>query len=143
MTLLASCGARVDAWPDGLRRSEGRLAITSSAAVEREEGPWTWWYPNGELREQGTIENGRRVGTWRQWYPNGQRRSEGARVWDEATRSSLRDGPWTLWFENGERKARGIYVRGKREGQWDYTLDDGSLDGDRTGEYHDDRRIDR
>jgi hypothetical protein len=138
---LTACGPHIEYYGDGLRRADGDIADATSAA-ERETGPWTWWYPNGEPREQGTLDNGRRIGTWTQWYPNGQLRSRGERAFDAAARASPRTGAWTFWHENGEIHATGIFVGGRREGHWDYTLDDGSLDGDRTGEYHDDRRID-
>jgi antitoxin component YwqK of YwqJK toxin-antitoxin module len=141
----SGCGGDVEYWPDGVRRAQGRIAFhtegRAEARVERETGPWTWWFQNGERREAGTLEHGRRTGTWTQWYPNGQRRSQGLRVWDEESRASVREGVWTFWHENGERSAAGVYETGRREGHWDYTLDDGSLDGDRTGEYHDDQRI--
>jgi hypothetical protein len=141
----AGCAPDVSYWSDGVRRSQGRIALARAggapSAPARETGPWTWWFPNGERREQGTIAGGRRVGTWTQWYPNGQRRSRGVRAWDEASRASVREGLWTFWHENGERSAVGVYIAGRREGHWDYTLDDGSLDGDRTGEYHHDQRV--
>jgi antitoxin component YwqK of YwqJK toxin-antitoxin module len=78
---------------------------------------------------------------WTQWYPNAQRRSRGRRAWDEASHSSPREGTWTFWYENGVVLGQGLYHAGRREGHWDYSLDDGTLDGDRTGEYHDDLRL--
>lgn len=138
---LASCGPDVEYYADGVRRAEGHVSARNATAQSRETGAWTWWYPNGERRERGTLEDGARTGTWTQWYPNGQRRSEGRRAWDAATHSSQRVGLWTFWHENGERLARGVYRTGRREGHWDYSLDNGALDGDRTGEYHDDARV--
>ena len=138
---ISGCKPDVEYWSDGVRRAQGRVAGSSPDVLARETGPWTWWYPNGDRREQGTLENGRRTGTWTQWYPNGQRRSQGLRAWDDASRASVREGVWTFWHENGERSAVGVYRAGRREGYWDFTLDDGSLDGDRTGEYHHDQRI--
>ena len=69
-------------------------------------------------------------------------RSRGERRYHADTSSSEREGMWTLWHANGERAAVGAYVAGKREGHWDFTHADGGLDGDRTGEYHGDVRID-
>ena len=143
---LAACGPEMEFYADGARRAEGRVAFSKSAHArvdgEREVGPWLWWYPNGERREAGTVENGKRVGEWTQWYPNGQRRSRGVRVYDARTHASPRDGVWTFWHENGSILARGVYTLGQREGHWDYSREDGSLDAEKTGEYHDDQRLD-
>ena len=38
--------------------------------------------------------------------------------------------------------AHGAIVHGLREGQWDFSFDSGALDGNRTGEYHRDKRVD-
>ena len=136
--LPLACARVVRTWPDGTKRAEGRLAWLA----EVEDGFWTYWYPNGVLREQGRYDRGRRTSVWVQWFPNGQRRSEGRRSWIEATRASEREGPWIFWHENGTVRARGTFRAGAREGRWDYSLDDGGLDGLQSGDYHADRKID-
>jgi hypothetical protein len=143
---LASCGSGTAYYQDGALRSEGRLAFRVerplSSSEGREDGTWTYWYPNGERRESGAYVDGRRAGEWTQWYPNGQRRSRGERAWDAASSASPRTGLWTYWHENGEVLARGLYVKGLREGHWDYSREDGSIDAEMTGEYHLDQRLD-
>jgi hypothetical protein len=136
---LAGCARDAEYYPGGLRRADGDIG--SDDAATREDGTWTWWYPNGERRESGTLDHGRRVGEWTQWYPNAQRRSQGMRMFDPAAHASPREGSWTFWYENGVVLGRGLFHAGRREGHWDYSLDDGTLDGDRTGEYHDDLRL--
>ena len=136
---LAACTQAVERkWSDGTRRGEGRQSTFTRA----EEGLWTYWFPNGELREQGRYLHGRRVGSWRQWYPNGSPRSAGQREWNPTAGGSLREGVWTFWHENGVLAAHGAFEQGLREGQWDYNLDSGALDGNQSGEYHRDQRID-
>jgi len=112
-----------------------------SRVTGREAGMWTWYFPDGSLRERGTLEDGRRVGSWTQWWSNGERRSEGLRAWDEETRTSPREGAWTFWHPNGTLASRGICRSGRREGWWEFSLDDGRLDGDKSGLYHADVRI--
>jgi MORN repeat variant len=132
-TLLAGCQKRVQrSWPSGSPRFEGRISRIDG---ER-EGPWSFWFPNGRLREQGSYTDGRRVGRWRQWHANGQPRCEGERSGEAADERSPRTGYWRFWYENGKPEAQGVFVRGLREGRWDYHLTDGELDGDRSGEYH-------
>ena len=136
--MLSSCNQRTLYFEDGSRRSSGSASRTSGL----EEGTWSTWYPNGERRESGEFRAGQRVGIWTQWYPDGQRRSRGERVWQPAHHASPRSGSWTFWHVNGEVLAHGVYRDGQREGHWDYSLEDGTLDGDHTGEYHDDRKLD-
>lgn len=137
--LGVACSRGVERYyADGVCRAAGREAWISRA----ETGEWTYWYPSGEPRESGRLSEGTRIGTWTQWWPNGQLRSRGERRFDARARGSVRVGPWTTWHANGVRESAGAYARGEREGHWDFTLDDGSLDGDRTGEYHRDAKID-
>ncbi len=147
--LAALCAAGVLASLAGCTREVRVAGVTDSVRIEgsdsrwtgEDTGTWTWSFPDGTQRERGTLADGRRVGTWSQWWSNGERRSEGRRDYDERTRTSPREGPWTFWHPNGAVAARGIYRHGKREGTWEYSLDDGRLDGDQTGLYHDDLKI--
>jgi len=144
--LFAGCSREAQYYAEGSKRFEGSvqrsLGAVDAAWSPVEDGEWTYWFPNGERRESGRYENGRRTGLWTQWYPHGQRRSQGARAWNGEARAALREGPWTFWYASGEIESRGVYRAGQREGQWEFTHDDGGLDGDKTGQYHDDRRID-
>jgi hypothetical protein len=137
-SLAAACAPKTIDYPGGTLRAEGRL----SWLTHRETGYWTFNYPNGALRERGGYEDGHRVGVWEQWFPNGMPRTRGERRYDPSRRSSPREGLWTLWHENGRVMAVGPYRAGKREGHWDYSHPDGGLDGDRSGEYLDDVKID-
>jgi antitoxin component YwqK of YwqJK toxin-antitoxin module len=135
---LGACRPKTLTYADGSPRAEGCVSWID----RREVGFWTFLYPNGALREQGRYEDGHRTGVWEQWFANGARRSYGERRYNRATRGSEREGMWTLWHANGQRAAAGTYRAGKREGHWDYSHPDGGLDGDRTGEYHDDVKLD-
>src|SRR5262245_56512607 len=100
----------------GLRVSGAECATTGV-----EEGVWTWWYPDGELREQGAFADGVRCGIWTQWYPNGQKRSQGERRSAFAGGPGEREGVWVFWHPNGRESARGVYRAGQRIGRWEYT----------------------
>ena len=141
LLLLLLCAAcqRVEVrhWPTGAVRSEGRI----DRWTRQEQGLWTYYYPNGERREEGRYEQGRRVGRWREWHSNGSPRAEGQRHYDPASNASPREGLWTLLYEQGAIEARGVYRGGRREGHWDYFRHDGSLDHELTGEYHADQLL--
>lgn len=116
---------------NGLRRSQG--AVDDEG---REHGAWAFWYANGELREVGTYEHGRRVGPWTQFHENGLLASRGNRIWDDELRASPRHGPWTFWYSNGRVQAQGSFERGRREGPWEFRHhDSGALDPRQSGSY--------
>jgi antitoxin component YwqK of YwqJK toxin-antitoxin module len=130
---LPACTRHVERdWPRGTKRFEGSVSRIDGAR----EGLWTFWFPDGMLREQGSYSAGARVGRWKQWHANRQLRSEGEREGTPGSDSSPRTGYWRFWYENGKPEAQGVYVHGLREGHWDYHLTNGTLDGDRSGEYH-------
>lgn len=135
---LAACTQVTTRVSDGVVRTQGARSRLSG----REEGEWTWWHASGEVAEQGSFDDGRAVGLWARWYPSGQIRARGERRWNAATKRSEREGVWVLWHPSGVEAARGTYRAGRREGRWEFTNEDGSLDGDRSGEYHDDVKLD-
>lgn len=109
-----------------------------------EEGLWTTWYFDGQMRTQGKYSGGLKVGTWETWYRNGQRESLGERVPVPQTTVSLREGPWTYWHEgSGFKKSEGSFVKGRREGPWLFWKNNGTPDPKRTGTYVDSELVPR
>ena len=49
-TVLIARGSYVDGKPDGL---------------------WTYWYENGQMKEEGNYQHGVKNGMWVEWYPDG------------------------------------------------------------------------
>ncbi len=130
--LLAGCGRRVTRYyPNGVKQCEGRTAWNSPV----EQGTWIYWYDNGQVRERGAYDRGRRRGLWTQWYPNGQKRAEGLRAHDTDTGGALREGPWTFWWPEGQLRARGEFTGGRRQGEWRLWHPEGSYDVERSGTY--------
>ena len=128
---LCGCGSQQRSWHDnGVLQSEGRVG-----ARGHETGVWTYWYPEGELRERGTWDAGRREGTWTQWYPTGQRHSTGERRWDAESGAAPREGLWRFWYSNGQTRAVGNYERGEPVGAWTWWNHLGEVDHDRSGIY--------
>ncbi len=141
-------GASETAWcamPDGLRHGPqrswfdhgGRKSPRSSGAFVKgkKQGPWTWWYRNGNKRSFGAFEADLRTGPWTIWHDNGRKESQGRfkadtpdgrwTAWDPEGRmesqgayaEGVRVGAWSFWRE-GRLEARGIYVAGQRHGPW-------------------------
>lgn len=133
----AGCGSSGDTYfARGSQRSAGAYAFDGT-----EDGAWSYRYPDGQLRERGSWDQGKRVGTWTQWYPSGQRHSTGERRWDAAFRGSPREGPWTFWYANGELRARGSFTDGRAAGEWRWWNHLGELDARRSGVYVDGERV--
>ena len=57
----SGCSKRSLYYEDGTKRSEGRLTWGSG----REEGSWSYWYPNGERRDWKRWNTPR--GVWWRW----------------------------------------------------------------------------
>jgi antitoxin component YwqK of YwqJK toxin-antitoxin module len=63
------------------------------------------------------------------YYANGQLETECS------TRDGRREGPCRRFYSDGRKMAEGAYAEGRMEGPWTFWLQDGSVDGARTGSY--------
>lgn len=61
------------------------LIARGSYRDDRPDGLWTYWYPNGMLKEEGHYQQGMKHGMWVEWYPDG-------------------DLMWKGEYENGHRE---------------------------------------
>ena len=53
----------------------------------------------------------------------------------------VKDGPFVAWNREGEKVQEGSYHDGRREGQWTFWNEDGSIDLARSGIYENDVRV--
>jgi len=76
-------------------------------------GPYTWWYPNGQMRWQRDHHH------VTSWYENGQKEAEGKFI----------NGRYRKWYHNGQLKETGQYgdTFGKKVGEWRYYNKKGKL----------------
>lgn len=51
----------------------------------KQDGLWTTWHKNGQMKEEGHFDRGIKTGTWIEWYPDGEIMWKGE--WEEGTRS--------------------------------------------------------
>ncbi len=112
------------------------------------DGPWKEYYEEGELRAEGTYNQGKRVGKWKFYHQNGsveqdgnynsQGNPEGAWKWffdngnverDESYRNGLNDGIYTEYDETGKVAVQGEYIDGLEEGFWKYQYGDTREEG--------------
>ena len=69
----------------------------------KKDGPWVAYYPNGQLRAQGTYEDGKLDGPYVSYYENGQLEEQGN------YKDGKEEGLWVYYFENGQLRSEGIY----------------------------------
>lgn len=113
--LLAGCGEHtLSTWGEGVVRFEG------AGRPRAEQGPWSAWYRDGQLRARGRYEDGLRVGVWETFYPSGGQgggiQSRGERVPIPEEGRSPRQGTWSFWHPSGRLMRRGRFERGLEEG---------------------------
>ena len=122
------------------------LSQTCMNADKTPHGPATTWHQNGQIKEQGTYQNGHRHGEWRYWYDNGQiwmqenyemGKKNGLMMgWYKNGKKSIqqywkndrKNGSHLMWYSNGVKKEEGAMSDGKEVGRWIYYTDDGNVD---------------
>jgi antitoxin component YwqK of YwqJK toxin-antitoxin module len=98
------------------------LASFTSQGQPMQHGTWTIWHENGQKKELGTFDHGRRVGEFISWHSNGQKASEG--IYDEGKQ----DGRWVWWYANGQKQTDGHYTNGRRSGDWAWWNEEGRIE---------------
>ena len=65
----------------------------------KQDGKWTGWYRNGQIRSERDFKDGNIDGKHTSWYENGQ-------IWSERNyKDGNTDGKATWWYENGQIEA--------------------------------------
>ncbi len=75
-------------------------------------GNYERWYINGQIKEQGRYDNGKKTGTWKAYYEDGTPKSE------TAYSDDVFHGSYKRWHENGQMEIEGQYEHGKTTGTW-------------------------
>lgn len=83
-------------------------------ASSPKQGPWTQWYPAGQMKAEGAYDNDAMTGEWTYYHSNGQMAQRGER------RGGERTGRWIYWNVDGEKSAEGSYVDDRLVEQWTY-----------------------
>jgi antitoxin component YwqK of YwqJK toxin-antitoxin module len=98
---------------------EGAVKQVEHYNVGRLHGERLTYHPNGQLAERTHFKGGRREGAHETWYGTGNKHVEATYVADQL------DGRYTLYHPNGRKEAEGQYVKGRKEGTWVHFLADG------------------
>ena len=97
------------------------------SATQLLEGPYTAYYEDGQIKEQGSYLANNPVGTWEYFYENGNMKMTGE------IRDNQNYGHWQYFYENSNPSMEGALYHGIKEGIWQYYYESGSLKS--RGEY--------
>jgi antitoxin component YwqK of YwqJK toxin-antitoxin module/peroxiredoxin len=122
--LLTACDRIVrEEWSPGLPKRTGTLV------AGKQEGPWSYWYSNGQKQADGSWTHDYQDGHWTWWYSSGQIQQTGDYSGKNLSRlrwsSAPRSGHWQHFYENGQLYCEGDYAEDRQTGQWTYFTADG------------------
>jgi len=83
--------------------------VTDDKGIKEEF--WQFFYPGGQIRQEGNYKNDKRSGTWKFYFSDGKLEQTGNYL------NGLEDGLWTWYFTNGTLRREENYLRGKEDGQ--------------------------
>ena len=111
---------KVKYYYDGTKYSETNYnGETNNSKVK--DGLMTYWYENGQKKEERTYKDNNENGKWTEWYENGQKKSERNFVVGE--NGGYQSGLMTEWYENGQKRGEYNYKYGRRMSGTDWNED--------------------
>lgn len=78
----------------------------------REHGKAEFYYPSGEIMEQGSFKLGQKDGKWVRWSEAGNKLAEAFYL------NGKKDGKWEIWDETGTKRYQMFYNEGAKVGEW-------------------------
>lgn len=104
-------------YPSGHKMMEGRydgwrLVPPYNVRVPRRAGHWTFWFENGQKKEEGAYGDQGRDGLWTSWDEDGHKLTE---VW---YRADEKDGVSILYYANGGQALQMNFSVGRPVGIW-------------------------
>lgn len=114
--------------PDTMKQRNSKAHESDSLFKEKKavydsisDGLFRSFHPNGELKMEGNMREGKRTGIWRAFYTDGTLWSEGL------YKDGLREGRSMVYHSNGVIKIKGIYQMGRKAGIWYFYSEKGIL----------------
>ncbi len=88
--------------------------------TDDKQGPFTYYYKNGNKQEEGNYNHGKRTGKWTWRYKNGAIESLG-----NYNANGELNGTWKSFYKNGQLRGSGNYKEGQQVGQWKWYFNNG------------------
>jgi len=86
-----------------------------------EQGPWTFWYENGEVQQTGYFKDGNLDSLWEYFNEDGTRYRSGSFF------KGMQNGEWTDYYPDGQASAVGLYSMGRMQGPWSSFHENGKV----------------
>ena len=101
--------------------SNGQLSYKVTYKDNKKEGRWVHYYfLNGQVSSRGDYKDGKKDGTWVYYHSNGQL------SYKVTYKDNKKDGPYVNYYDNGQLSSKGTYKDGKEDGRWVRYWSDGS-----------------
>lgn len=105
-----------------IKENELTLDVTNALPIENlKDGDFKSYFPEGQLKVSGFVEQGKRVGKWESYFPNGNKQSENNYV------NGLLSGKTVVLYSNGQIMYIGYYNNGTPDGEWLYYDETGKM----------------
>jgi hypothetical protein len=101
----------------------------------KREGPWIFYWKNGQLMSKGNYKNGKEEGSWVHYEENGQLSSKGN------FKNGKKNGYWVTYRESGQVWTKGNYNSDSMEGRWFWYEHNGTLYEGLSGIYRNNVKI--
>ena len=98
---------------------------------DKREGPYKYYFKNGQLSQKGNYKEGFQDGLWVDYHENGNLNCEGSykpngeRNWNPNI--GIKHGLWKWYYENGQLESEGEYKNGLKDGNWEFYWDNGKI----------------
>jgi antitoxin component YwqK of YwqJK toxin-antitoxin module len=110
-------------------------AADRELTVKDGSGEFVSYHPDGQLKEKGSVKDGRKTGIWLAFHPNGKMNIQSR--WDGDTRSVLAawdekgvplvengNGTYVVTGDAGKVLVKGNYKNGLQDGEWSLYYED-------------------
>jgi peroxiredoxin len=110
------------------RDAQGQKEAQGFWSNDKQIGAWQWWYPNGNLKQQGSYAPmGFRTGWWSFHHPDGTVQAAGSYGSESDGMLDRQQGPWTYRRADGSVAATGPFIEGSRSLVWTTRAPDAAL----------------
>lgn len=104
----------------------GRVIESGDFLDGEEDGPW--FELIGDTYTRGEYRDGRRTGIWTSYFLNiSEGRTDSICFFRGRFVDDNPDGKHVYYYENGRERMKGSYSAGRRDGEWYYFNEDGTL----------------
>lgn len=108
---------------------KNNVKLASITLVDgKRNGPVTYYYTNGNVKETGVFLNDEKAAQWLRWDEAGNKIAEAF------YKEGKKDGTWMIWDANGTKRYEMYYAMDKKVGKWSMWDEKGNLTSEKVYE---------